>query len=83
MQQDVAKLDQEPSQSTNVFEQKSIKTCKVRLKKIDFAKTVKPKLGFSPLKLKIHKEASSHITIKEVDEDEKIQVEPFKVSVFN
>ena len=71
------------NQVNQLFAQKFIKTCKVQLKKTDSAKIAKSKLGFSPLKLKIHKEASSHITIKEVDEDEKIQVEPFKVSVFN
>ena len=66
-----------------MFVQKSIKTCKVRLKKIDSAKIAKPKLGFSLLKLKIHREASRHITIKKVNEEEEIQVEPLKVSVFN
>ena len=55
----------------------------MRLKKTNSAKTAKPKLGFPLLKLKIHREASRHITIKEVDEEEEIQVEPSKVFVFN
>ena len=55
----------------------------MRLKKIDFAKTPKPKLGFFLLKLKIHRESSRHITIKEVDEKKEIQFEPSRVFVFN
>ena len=83
VQQDVTKLVQEPSESTDVFAQKIHKGMQVRLKKTNFAKIAKHKLGFSPLKLKIHREASRHITIKEVDEEEEIQVEPPRVSVFN
>ena len=82
MQQDVTKLVQKLSESTDASAQKSTKTPTVRLKNTDSTKTEKPKLGFSPLKLKIHKEASRYITIKEVDEEEKIQVKPPRVSVF-
>ena len=53
---------QEPSKSTDA--QKIHKDSQGLLKKTDFAKIAKPKLGFSLLKLKIHKEASRHITIK-------------------
>ena len=73
---------QEPSESIDVFAQKFIKTCKMRLKKTDSAKIAKPKLGFSPLKLKSHRKVSRHIAIKKVDEEEEIQVEPSKVFVF-
>ena len=83
MQQDVTKLVQELSESTDAFAQKSTKTPTMRLKNTNSTKTGKPKLGFSPLKLKIHKEASRYITIKEVDEEEKIQVKPPRVSMFN
>ena len=74
---------QKPSESIDWFTEKSTKTCKVLLKKIDFSKTTKPKLGFSPLKLKIHKKVSRHITTKKVDKKEEIQVEPLRSFVFN
>ena len=83
VQQDVAKLVQEPSESTNMFVPKSIKISKVRLKKIDSVKTTKPKLGFSSLKLKIHKEASEYITIKEINEKEENKINPLRAFMFN
>ena len=53
------------------------------LKKIDFAKAVRLGLRFPPLKLKILREASRHITVEEVNEEEEIQVESLRASVFN
>ena len=53
------------------------------MKKIDSAKPVRLKLRFPPLKLKINREASRHITAKKVNEEEEIQVEPPRPSVFN
>ena len=82
-QEDVAKLVQEPSEPTDMAAQKSTKANKVWLKNTDSAKPTRPRLGFPPLKLKINREASRHITAEEVNEEEKIQVEPPKPSIFN
>ena len=78
-QEDVAKLVQEPSEPTNV----AAKANKVWLKKTDSARSTKPGLGFPPLKLKINREASRHITAEEVNEEEEIQVESPRPSVFS
>ena len=53
------------------------------LKKTDSAKPARPGLGFPLLKLKINKEASRHITTEEVNEEEEIQVESPRPSVFS
>ena len=81
-EEEVAKLVQEPSEPTDIAAQKSKKANKVLLKKIDSAKPVRPRLGFPLLKLKINREASRHITVEKVNEEE-IQVEPFRHSVFS
>ena len=44
--------------------QKSIRAQKVWLEKADSAKAAKSGLGLPPLKLKIHREVSRHITTK-------------------
>ncbi|XWS12682.1 hypothetical protein CRYUN_Cryun37aG0111200 [Craigia yunnanensis] len=82
-QKDVVKLVQESGEPTDIAAQKFTKAHKVWLKKTDYAKAARPGLRFPPLKLKIHKEASRHITTEEVNEEEKIQVESFRPSVFN
>ena len=74
---------QEPSEPTDIAAQKSKKANKVLLKKIDSAKPVRPRLGFPLLKLKINREASRHITVEEVNEEEEIQVEPPRPFVFS
>ena len=81
--EEVAKLVQEPSEPTNMAAQKSTKANKVWLKKIDSARSARPGLGFPPLKLKINREASRHITTEEVNEEEETQVESFRPSVFH
>ena len=53
------------------------------LKKTDSAKPARPGLGFLPLKLKINREASRHITTEKVNKEEEIQVEPPRPSLFN
>ena len=53
------------------------------LEKIDTVKTVKPGLGLLSLKLKIHREASRHIIVEEVNKEEKTQVKSPRSSVFN
>ena len=74
---------QEPSEPTDIAAQKSTKANKVWLKKTDSAKLAKPRLGFPPLKLKINREASRHITTEEVNKEEEIQVKPPRPFVFN
>ena len=74
---------QEPSEPTDIAAQKSTKANKVWLKKTDSARSARPGLGFPPLKLKINREASRHITAEKVNEEEEIQVEPLKHSIFN
>ena len=63
--------------------QKSIKAQKVWLEKTDSAKAAKSGLGLPPLKLKIHREVSRHITAEEVNEEEETQVESPRPSVFH
>ena len=53
---------QEPSEPTSIATPKSIKAQKVWLEKVDSTKVVKSGLGLPPLKLKIHREVSRHIT---------------------
>ena len=53
------------------------------LKKTDSARSARPGLGFPPLKLKINREVSRHITAEKVNEKEEIQVESPRPSVFN
>ena len=74
---------QEPSEPTDIAAQKSTKANKVWLKKTDSIKPARPRLGFPPLKLKINREASRHIIAEEVNEEEKIQVESPRASVFS
>ena len=71
-QEDVAKLVQEPSEPTDIAAQKSTNANKVWLKKTDSARSARPGLGFPPLKLKINREASRHITAEEVNEEEEV-----------
>ncbi|XWS36338.1 hypothetical protein CRYUN_Cryun20dG0076600 [Craigia yunnanensis] len=63
-QKDVVKLVQEPGEPTDIAIQKSTKAHKVWLKKTDSTKVARLGLGFSPLKLKIHREASRHIIVE-------------------
>ena len=64
--------------------QKSIRAQKVWLEKADSAKAARSGLGLPPLKLKIHREVSRHITAEEVnEEEEKTQVESPRPSVFH
>ena len=81
--EEVAKLVQEPSEPTDMATQKSIKAQKVWLEKADSAKAAKSGLGLPPLKLKIHREVSRHITTEEVNEEEETQVESPRPSVFH
>ena len=53
------------------------------LKKTDSARFTRPGLGFPPLKLKINREVSRHITAEKVNEKEEIQVESPRPSVFS
>ena len=53
------------------------------LKKTNSAKVVKPRLGFSPPKLKIHRETSRHITIEKANQEAENQVKPLRSFVFN
>ena len=73
----------EPSEPTNIVIQKSIKAQKVWLEKADSTKAIKFGLGLPPLKLKIYREVSMHITVEEVNEKEKTQVESPRPSVFH
>ena len=82
-QEEVAKLVKEPSEPADITAQKSTKVNNVWLKKTDSAKLVRPELGFPPLKLKINREALRHITVEEVNEEEEIQVESPRPSVFS
>ena len=74
---------QESSEPTNMATQKSIKAQKVWLEKANSAKATKSGLGLPPLKLKIHREVSRHITVEEVDEEEETQVKSPRPSVFH
>ena len=74
---------QEPSEPTDMAAQKSTKANKVWLKNTDSAKPARPGLGFPPLKLKINRKASRHISAEEVNEEEEIQVEPLRPSIFS
>ena len=74
---------QEPSEPTDIAAQKSTKTNNVWLKKTDSARSARLGLGFPPLKLKINREASRHITAEEVNEEEEIQVESPRPFVFS
>ena len=65
---------QEPSEPIDIATQKSIKAQKVWTEKTDSAKVAKPRLRLPPLKLKIHREVSRHITTEEVNEKKKTQV---------
>ena len=53
------------------------------MEKADSAKAIKSGLGLSPLKLKIHREVSRHITAEEVNEKEETQVESPRPYVFH
>ena len=66
-----------------VIAPKSVKVHKVWLKKTNSSKIAKLVLGFSPLELKFHKESSRHIKVEEINEEEEIQVEPPRSSIFN
>ncbi|OMP14295.1 hypothetical protein COLO4_00084 [Corchorus olitorius] len=46
-------------------------------------KPTKQGLGFSPVKLKIHKKTAAYITADEVDENDEIMVESPRISVFD
>ena len=73
--EEVAKLVQESSEPIDIATQKSIKAQKVWTEKTDSAKVAKPRLRLPPLKLKIHREVSRHITAEEVNKEEETQVE--------
>ena len=53
------------------------------MEKADSTKAVKSGLRLPPLKLKIHREVSRHITAEEVNEEEETQVESPRPSVFH
>ena len=74
---------QEPNEPTDVTTQKSIRAQKVWLEKTDSAKAAKSGLGLPPLKLKIHREISRHITAEKVNEEEETQVESPRPSIFH
>ncbi|OMO53362.1 hypothetical protein CCACVL1_28687, partial [Corchorus capsularis] len=40
-------------------------------------------LGFSPVKLKIHKKTAAYVTVDEVDENDESLVESPRISVFD
>ena len=81
--EEVTKLVQEPSEPTDIATQKSIKAQKVRLENVDSTKATKPGLGLPPLKLKIYKKVSRHITAEEVNEEEETPVESPRSSLFH
>ena len=61
---------------------KSIKIHQVWRKKDDFIPTSRLGLGFSPLKLKIHKETSRYINVEEISDDGN-SIKPPRSLVFN
>ena len=63
--------------------QKSIKAQKVWLEKADSAKVAKSGLKLPPLKLKIYRKVSRHITTEKVNEEEETQVEFPRSSIFH
>ena len=62
---------------------KSIKIHRVWRKKDDFIPTSRLGLGFSPLKLKIHKKTSRYINVEEISDVHGNSIKPLRSSVFN